>query len=127
MMPLYSSVSVRVVLTVCVYLTHSTSSTTKCGLQLTENIKGQSVALRAIDKRLCQTECVQDSYILAYCRRSSDEFKRGDVTEVYNARPESQHNVRYVYVITEIEDICRFVDMYVVVCLVFGIIVCYVL
>ncbi|XP_067678573.1 ankyrin-1-like [Haliotis asinina] len=54
--------------------------TKECGLQFTENRKGRSIVLRTIDMKLCRTECVQDSFIYAYCPRSSEEFNRDSLS-----------------------------------------------
>ncbi|XP_046551064.1 ankyrin repeat domain-containing protein 17-like [Haliotis rubra] len=71
----------------------STCSTKDCGLQLTEKMKSRSIVLRKLDMKVCQTECIEDSFIFASCRRSSEESKKTEKTSRTRDHPETHPSV----------------------------------
>ncbi|XP_046562244.1 ankyrin repeat domain-containing protein 50-like [Haliotis rubra] len=86
-----SSNGLQAALTSAVYFTVvlSTRSTKECGLQLTEKMKSRSVFFRNVNMKLCQAECIEDSYIFASCRRSSEESKKTEKTSRSSIHPET--------------------------------------
>ncbi|XP_048257852.1 ankyrin repeat domain-containing protein 50-like [Haliotis rufescens] len=64
----------------------------QCELQMTGKLKIRSVTFRNIDFKLCQLECIQDSFVFASCRQSIDESK--EKTGVPSGRPKSHPHVQ---------------------------------
>ncbi|XP_071111355.1 serine/threonine-protein phosphatase 6 regulatory ankyrin repeat subunit C-like [Haliotis cracherodii] len=64
----------------------------QCELQMTEKLRIRSVSFRNIDFKLCQLECIQDSFVFASCRQSIDESK--EKTGVPSIRPKSHPHVQ---------------------------------